>query len=92
MDKLKRIVAGSLMMFLISSAYAEQDWEQDAQIDKELGFINITWDISFVRTRSFNDLTKRIKKNFPPYTQQLEGAGEIIVEETVSEEPRVGYR
>lgn len=62
------------MVAWINFAYAGPSWQQDAEIDKKLNLINLSWDISFVRIKSFDCLTKRIKKDFPPYSQHPEDA------------------
>ncbi|MFP4452897.1 MAG: hypothetical protein ACLFPI_05955 [Desulfobacterales bacterium] len=76
------VTAGLLAILLLGSGYAHSDWEQDYEIDQKLDLIGRPWSVSFPHMNTGRELTTRIEKNLPPYSQQPENAQKVKTEPT----------
>lgn len=76
------LTIGLLASLLLVSGYARADWERDYEIDQKLELIGSPWSISFPHMNTVRELTTRIEKNLPPYSQQPENAQRVKTEQT----------
>ena len=79
MKNIKTILLSIIFIFpfVLNVSATDDDWQKDFQIDKDLGLIDKTWDIPLAKVKKQKDLTEKIKKRLPPYSQQPQKAQEI---------------